>query len=57
VQGDDQLKLLLELAATGNNTKAELAEQLRVFRTTIYRELQRAGSSAAATLDCEPVVR
>jgi DNA invertase Pin-like site-specific DNA recombinase len=46
-----QRKHLLDLAAVGAHTQAELAELFRISRTTVYRELQRAGSGAATDLD------
>jgi DNA invertase Pin-like site-specific DNA recombinase len=39
-----QRKYLLQLAGQGDHTQAELAELFNVSRTTIYRELQRAGA-------------
>ena len=46
-----QRKHLLDLAAAGAHTQAELAELFRISRTTVYRELQRARSGAATNLD------
>ena len=42
-------KHLLELAAAGKHTQAELGELLGVSRTTIYRELRREQPAAART--------
>ena len=39
-----QRRYLLQLAGQGDHTQAQLAELFNVSRTTIYRELQRAGA-------------
>jgi DNA invertase Pin-like site-specific DNA recombinase len=47
---------LVELHRKGSHTTGEIAELFGVARSTVYRALQRAGSSPATTLVEEPVV-